>query len=739
MKKNFEKKNNSKILEKKKVTENDDSRPSRVVVDALYPNVDSGRFPAKRSLGEKVHARAVILCDGHEMLRCHLCYRHESQSKAEASRISMRNDGNDGWHAEFTVTEYGKYHFTAEASIDRLGTWLRDFRKKVQAHLWENVDLETGVQLLREIQLAVQKSEIRSSRKFTGKLTGNVASKSSGSLTRNMSGAGGEEIIAGAIALLKAKVKPKKQTATALQVDSLTDSRADSLNDSLAISQTNFADFFAKENELIELAGQVQDPSFVQFPMELSIEVDSPLATNSAWYEFFPRSMLGAKAKSVHGHFANCDEQLAYVAAMGFDIVYLPPIHPIGKKFRKGRNNAVSAQAGDVGSPWAIGGEEGGFYDVHPELGSIDDFKKFLKKANALGLRVALDIAFQCSPDHPYVKEHPGWFKQRPDGSIQYAENPPKKYQDIYPFDFECEDRQGLWHELKNVVEFWVKNGVKVFRVDNPHTKPFHFWDWLIKEIRSVHPEVVFLAEAFSRPNIMAYLAKSGFNQSYTYFTWRNTKAELTEYMTELTATNLVEYFRPNFWPNTPDILNAELQSGGPATFSRRLVLAATLSSSYGIYGPAYELCEGTAKDKGSEEYLDSEKYEIKKWDLKSPISIAPLITRVNKIRRENPALASNRRLKFLQIPDDRLLAYIKTSEDGENIIITVVNLSSTEVAMGMLDLPLLELGLKPGVPFVVRDLLTDTKYSWKDWQNYVELDPKKAQAHIFRIERGLL
>jgi starch synthase (maltosyl-transferring) len=416
---------------------------------------------------------------------------------------------------------------------------------------------------------------------------------------------------------------------------------------------------------------------------------------------------------------------------MGFDVLYFPPIHPIGMSHRKGRNNSTIAEPGDPGSPWAIGGKDGGHKAIHPELGTVEDFRRLVSMAKRVGIDIALDIAYQCSPDHPYVKEHPEWFRQRPDGTVQYAENPPKKYEDIYPFEFQSAQWRALWEELKTIVEFWVAQGVRIFRVDNPHTKAFDFWEWMIRDLKKKHPDLIFLAEAFTRPNIMHRLAKLGFTQSYTYFTWRNTKAELTEYLTELTKTEVREFFRPNFWPNTPDILHEYLQTGGRPAFMTRLVLAATLSANYGIYGPAYELCEKQPRESGSEEYLNSEKYEIKKRNLYDPASLRPFISQVNAIRKENSALQSNERLEFHKVDNDQIICYSKRTSDNKNLILTIINLDPRWSQSGFVELPLKDLGIDVRHPYRMVDLLTGAKFVWQGSRNYVELRPHEVPAHI--------
>jgi starch synthase (maltosyl-transferring) len=463
---------------------------------------------------------------------------------------------------------------------------------------------------------------------------------------------------------------------------------------------------------------------------------DRRRARFSSWYELFPRSTAAAPGQ--HGTFRDVEARLPYVAAMGFDVLYLPPIHPVGRINRKGPNNALTAGPADVGSPWAIGAAEGGHKDILAELGSLDDFRRLVGKARASGIEIALDIAFQCAPDHPYVAAHPEWFKHRPDGSVQYAENPPKKYQDIYPFDFESSDWRGLWDELKSVFEFWIAQGVRIFRVDNPHTKSFAFWEWVIGGIKAVQPDVLFLAEAFTRPKVMHRLAKAGFTQSYTYFTWRNSKQELTEYFTELSSGPGRHYFRPNVWPNTPDILHEALQSGLRSVFASRLVLAATLSANYGIYGPAYELMESAPRDPGSEEYRDSEKYQLRHWELDRPDSLSPLIARVNRIRNDNPALQSDHSLKFCPVDNDRLIAYVKHDAASNNIVLTVVNLDPYNTQSGWVDLDLGPLGIDASQVYQVHDLLSDQRFQWRGPRNYVLLDPQRLPAHVFRIRRHL-
>jgi len=462
----------------------------------------------------------------------------------------------------------------------------------------------------------------------------------------------------------------------------------------------------------------------LQYERVLQVIVDPVRARFSTWYELFPRSVRG---DGTHATFKDLVAFLPEVAAMGFYVLYLPPIHPVGVTERKGKNNTLTAQQGDVGSPWAIGAREGGHKAIHPQLGTFADFDALVSAAGKSNISLALDIAFQCSPDHPYVREHPEWFRQRPDGTVQYAENPPKKYQDIYPFDFESPHWRELWDELKSIFEFWIGHGVTIFRVDNPHTKAFEFWEWCIGELKAVHPELIFLSEAFTRPRVMHKLAKLGFTQSYTYFTWRNTRHELTEYFTELTQDPSREYFRPNVWPNTPDILHAYLQQGGRPAFVVRAVLAATLAANYGMYGPAFELMERLPREPGSEEYLNSEKYEIKRWDRERPDSLRPLISRLNGIRRQNAPLQSDWSLRFHPTDNDQLLCYSK--QEGASVILVAVNLDPNHPQAGWIDFD-----RAPGGSYPVKDLLSGGSYAWSGRRNFVQLDPQTLPAHVFHV-----
>ena len=466
---------------------------------------------------------------------------------------------------------------------------------------------------------------------------------------------------------------------------------------------------------------------------------DRARARFSTWYELFPRSAAAAQGR--HGSFLDVIDRLDYIRHLGADVLYLPPIHPIGTTKRKGRNGAVIAEAGDVGSPWAIGGAEGGHTAIHPDLGTVEEFHKLLGAAHDAGIELALDIAFQCSPDHPWVREHPEWFKHRPDGTIRYAENPPKKYEDIYPLDFDSDGWRDLWQALHDVIAFWIGQGINIFRVDNPHTKAFPFWEWLIPTIHETHPEVIFLAEAFTRPKVMKRLAKLGFTQSYTYFTWRTEKWEIEEYLTELTQTDVGDYFRPNFWPNTPDILPEQLQRGDRRTFAMRAVLAGTLAASYGIYGPVFELAERAPRHEGSEEYLDGEKYQLRHYDLEATTSLAPFLAQLNTIRRDQLALQHDRGLRFHRADNDAVIVYSKTvpGRAAEGVtdapVLVIVNLDDKYRQSAWVDLDLGALGVTDGMPYDVNDLLTGARYTWNGSHNFVMLDPDVTPAHIFRIE----
>ena len=637
----------------------------RVVIEGVTPCVDSGRFPAKRVVGDVVTIEADIFADGHDLISAVLLHRHESETAQSETRMTALV--NDRWRAELPVDRLGSYYFTFEAWIDHFLTWHRDLKKRAEADL--DVQLRIGLEMIRA---AAERAKDRDRKRF-------------------------EHYVA------------------VLEGDDEVQDKAHDI----------------ASEELVRLMERNAERRFAtRYAGELAIEVDPRRAAFSSWYELFPRS-AGAEGK--HGTLRDVEAQLPRIAKMGFDVLYLPPIHPIGTTFRKGRNNTVAAEENDVGSPWAIGGHDGGHKAIHPSLGTMDDFRRLVEAARSRGIELAMDIAFQASPDHPYVGEHADWFQTRPDGTIQYAENPPKKYQDIYPFHFESGAWADLWKELCDIFRFWIDKGVRVFRVDNPHTKPLPFWHWVIRTVKKHHPDVIFLAEAFTRPKIMYWLAKAGFSQSYTYFAWRNTKYELTKYFEEITKPPVSDFFRPNAWPNTPDILPEYLQYGGRPAFTIRLMLAATLSANYGIYGPAFERFAGTPREAGSEEYLDSEKYEIRNWGATDD-DLTELIALVNRIRRENPALQQNLTLRFHETTNDDILCYSKSV--GSDVVVTIVNVDPHNTQVGYVDLDLAALNLDANQPFQVHELLSGARYTWHGPRNYVSLNPHVVPAHIFRIRR---
>jgi starch synthase (maltosyl-transferring) len=643
----------------------------RVVIEHVEPEVDGGRFPIKRTVGEQVRVRADIYADGHDLLAAMLLYR--AVGEGAWAEVPMRVVNNDRWEASFRVETLGRFAYTIVAWVDAFQTWSADLRKRADAGQEIAVDVLIGAEIVRAA---------------AGRASGRDAKK-----------------LAEAAAKLKAIAKEDREAALGI----------------------------ARNSELALLVSANRDRAAdARYERELAVVVDPEKARFSAWYEMFPRSCTTDPKR--HGTFRDCVDRLPYIAGMGFDILYLPPIHPIGRAERKGKNNSATPLQEDTGSPWAIGAKQGGHKAIHPQLGSLEDFKALIGKARDFGIDVALDIAFQCSPDHPYVKEHREWFRERPDGTVQYAENPPKKYQDIYPFDFDSAGAPALWEELKSVVVYWIEQGIHVFRVDNPHTKPFAFWEWMIGEVKREHPEVIFLSEAFTRPKVMYQLAKLGFTQSYTYFAWKNTSWEITQYFTELEEGGVLEYFRPNLWPNTPDILNEYLQKSGRPGFVVRLILAATLGASYGIYGPAFELCEGRAVREASEEYLDSEKYQIRVWKINNPNSLRDLITHVNRIRRGSPALQRNAGLKFHPVDNPQMIAYSKVCDDPADLIFVVVNLDPHNRQAGWVTVDVDALHLGTEESYQVHDLLTDARYVWHGSRNFVELNPTVLPAHIFRV-----
>jgi starch synthase (maltosyl-transferring) len=577
---------------------------------------------------------------------------------------------NDHWELPVKLPLEGFYQFRIQAWIDHFTTWKKGFVKKAEADQPLEVELQIGIKLIEQ-------------------------------------------------AAGKAREKDRKILLEWVK-------RLSAAEDTMARVS------LVLDEGLASIMFGYKDPVLVTGDEHLyAIEVERKKAAFSSWYELFPRSASPEPGR--HGTFNDVKALLPRIAGMGFDVLYLPPIHPIGETKRKGRNNTLQPAENDPGSPWAIGNKEGGHKAIHPEFGTLKDFKALIKEAAKYGIEIALDIAFQCSPDHPYVTEHPQWFKWRPDGTVQYAENPPKRYEDILPFDFETEDWENLWIELKEIFDYWINNGVTLFRVDNPHTKSLAFWEWVIAEIRKKNPQIIFIAEAFTRPRIMEWLAKTGFNQSYTYFTWRNTKKEIEEYMAELTQTAMRYYFRPNFWTNTPDILPPALTHGGENAHIMRLILAATLSSNYGLYGPVYEF--GLTEPRpGKEEYIDSEKYEIRHWKWDQYTRIKEVITRINRIRRTYPVLQVTWNIKQVQTDNDQLICYCKILPGEKDFLIIIVNLDVYHIQSGWVKLPLQDLGIPADQPFLVSDLLSGDHYTWQGDSNYVELNPHEMPAHIFKV-----
>lgn len=645
------------------------TKEKHIFIEDIKPRVDCGRYPVKRAVGEICLVEATIFRDGADIIRAEVRWQRDGEAKLQKTPMKLVNWGLDQWQGEFVSTEAGDYTFSIEAWTDVYATWVRELDRKIGAGRVDLAsELAEGLALVEKIAAKAKKGD----RKIL------------------------DEVIK--------SLQPGSDPKQALVIVS--------------------------RHDVEEIAERLQPREDAQISEKIKLNVERKKALFGSWYELFPRSQSNTPGKS--GTFKEAECRLNYVRDLGFDVIYLPPIHPIGRTARKGKNNSLVPEAGDPGSPWAIGNENGGHTAVDPSLGTVGDFASYVKAANAMGIEIALDFAIQCSPDHPWVKEHPEWFHHRPDGTIKYAENPPKKYEDIYPVNFDTPDKEGLWKALKDAMLFWVKCGVSIFRVDNPHTKPFVFWEWAIKEIHKDHPEVIFLAEAFSRPAIMKLLAKIGFTQSYTYFTWRNGKQELMEYLTELTQSEMANYYRPNFFANTPDILTEYLQHGGVPAFKIRLLLAATLSPTYGIYS-GFEFCENVAVAPGKEEYLNSEKYEIKVRDWDQP-GIKSLIAQVNQIRRENPALQELRNLQFYYSDNDAVIFYGKMMRDRSNILLIAINVDPYQIQEATVRVPLDQIGLEWGSRYSVRDLLTGEVYSWGEY-NYVRLDPKGIPAHILRVE----
>ena len=669
----------------------------RVIIEAIQPQVDCGRYPVRRIIGDQIAISAAIFSDGHDHVAARLLFKHESERQWRSTPMTALV--NDLWSAGFTVEQLGAWTYTIQAWVDHFDTWCDDLKKRLAAQ----PDPASPDPARRDLP----PQDIPVAFEIGAQLLDQTAARA---------GASGKES-------KSADVKRLKTIAASLRALA---------GQKLALYE------YPLSPEIEQLAARYPDLAFASDAKELRLWVDRERARFSSWYELFPRSASPDPTR--HGTFADVESLLPEIAGMGFDILYLPPIHPIGAAFRKGPNNTPSTDPGDPGSPWAIGSPEGGHKAIHPQLGTFADFDHLVAAVRANGMELALDIAIQCSPDHPWVKQHPDWFLHRPDGTIQYAENPPKKYQDIYPLNFESPDWQGLWDELRSVFQFWIHRGVRVFRVDNPHTKTFAFWEWCLADLRTEAPDVIFLAEAFTRPHVMYALAKGGYTQSYTYFTWRTEKSELQSYFEEITRPPVSDFFTPNVWPNTPDILHASLQTGDRPAFMQRVILATTLAASYGIYGPAFELCENLPIRPGSEEYLNSEKYQVRHWDRSAAHSIAPLIARLNQIRRTNPALQSDLSLHFHNVDNPQLIAYSKSAPavDGgpPNVILTVVNLDPHNEQAGWVDLDLKQLGIGHDEFFDVEDLLTSAHYQWHDRSNYVALRPAIMPAHVLRVTR---
>jgi starch synthase (maltosyl-transferring) len=641
-----------------------------VVIENLQPLIDGGRYPIKRIVGEDLVVEADIFKDGHDVVAATLKWR--VLGKRAWRETPMNLVDNDRWRGVCTLYDQAIHEYTVEAWTDAFRSWQTEFAKKFEA----------GISDLRSEALE------------------------------------GAALVEAAARRARDRADRKRLLEFSQQVSTGANSEVHAI---------------AKSGELEVLMATYPDrAAATQHDPAPCVVVDRPAALIGAWYEFFPRSAQGRADRG--SMFRDCLPRVDDAKAMGFDVIYFPPIHPIGHTNRKGRNNSVTCKPGDPGVPWAIGSEAGGHKAVEPSLGTLDDFDWLQKEVRKRGMEIALDFAINCSPDHPYVKEHPDWFYKRPDGTIKYAENPPKKYEDIYPLNFYCDNWRDLWAELKSVVLFWAERGVRIFRVDNPHTKPVAFWEYLIKGVREKYPDTIFLSEAFTRPKMMKALAKAGFNQSYTYFTWRNSKRELMEYFTELTQTEMSEYFRPNLWTNTPDILPFVLQQGGRPAFMIRVALAATLSPLYGIYS-GYELCENEPLA-GREEYLDSEKYQYKERDWNAPGNIKDWIARLNKIRKENRAFQLYTNLRFHGADNDAILFYSKMTAARDNIVLVVVNLDPHRKQNSFVYVPIESFGQMESDTYQVQDLMSGATYTWRGRRNYVELDPNIQPAHIFLVRR---
>jgi starch synthase (maltosyl-transferring) len=641
-----------------------------VIIESVTPELDGGRYPVKREIGEKFDVEADLFKEGHDVIAGRVLHRSPGSTTWHTTPMAFVD--NDRWRGSFVLDELGRHSYTIEAYPDLYRSWASDTKKKVDAGQDVASDLLEGSRLLRRL------AEI---------------------------GVDGEK--------------------TALLDAAKTVGNTKALDEAIQL---------ALDPVLIDLASSHVDPEIVtRYDRELEVKVDRVRARYGSWYEIFPRSQGTDPTRSAT--FREAEARMPAIAAMGFDVLYMTPIHPIGTTNRKGPNNTLVAGPNDPGSPYAIGGAAGGHTAIEPVLGTLDDFDHFQQAARDHGMELAMDFAIQASPDHPWVKEHPEWFYHRPDGTIKYAENPPKKYEDIYPLNFQSEAWPSIWAEMRDVILFWCRRGVRIYRVDNPHTKPLDFWAWMIREVQSEFPDAVFLAEAFTRPKVMKALAKAGFTQSYTYFTWRNERREIEEYLTEITHPPVAEYFRGNLFINTPDILPEVLVKGGRPAFIMRLILAATTGSTYGIYS-GYELCENTPRYAGSEYYLDSEMYQHKVWDWDRPGNIVDDVTLINTIRRENPALQLYKNLKFYGSENERILFYGKATPDNSNVILVALNLDPFETHHGGVFLPPGEFGIRDDEVYEVDDLLTGATYSWYGRHNWVRLDPRTQPAHILRVRR---
>lgn len=643
----------------------------KIQIECVQPSIDDGRYPIKREVCDTVNVTAHIFKDGHDILAAVIKHRKRGDKKWKETPLTLIC--NDEWEGSFTVTENTRYDYTIEAYTERFLSWRDELNKKKDLKDLKSELLE-GIHLME--------------------------------ISAGLASGIDKEYIESIISNIKKYLKAK------IQKDAVRLALGDDLKEMmLRYPDRSISTQYSKVHEVI---------------------VDRVKARYAAWYEMFPRSQGTVEGKSAT--FKDCEARLPEIKRMGFDVIYFPPIHPIGKTNRKGPNNSLIAAPDDPGCPYAIGNEHGGHKAIEPSLGTFKDFEKFREKAEEFGMEIALDFAINCSPDHPYVKEHPDWFYQRPDGTIKFAENPPKKYEDIYPLNFYCDDQEGLWNEMLSFFLFWAQKGVRIFRVDNPHTKPVAFWEWVIAEVHKQYPDAIFLAEAFTRPKMMKTLAKAGYTQSYTYFTWRNFKHEIIDYFTELTTPPMSEFFRGNLFTNTPDILPTILQEGGRPAFKMRIVLAATLSSVYGIYS-GYELCENEAiPDK--EEYLNSEKYQHKVWDWNREGNIKDYITQINRIRKDNEALHHYNNLKFYHSDNDNILFYAKTTPDLSNIIMVVVNLDPFQTHDSFIYVPINDFKIAEDETYQVHDLLNNEHYLWKGSQNFISLDPTIKPAHIFKIRR---